>query len=49
MYRLLSDPAIYQQGGDEVVKATARLEELERELAETYARWETLEAKATPD
>jgi ATP-binding cassette subfamily F protein uup len=46
LYRRLSDPAIYQQGGDEVVKATARLEELERELAATYARWEALEAKA---
>jgi len=46
---MMGDPAIYQQGGDEVVKATARLEELERELAETYARWETLEAKAAPE
>jgi len=49
LYRMMGDPAIYQQGGDEVVKATARLEELERELAETYARWETLEAKAAPE
>jgi ATP-binding cassette subfamily F protein uup len=49
LYRILGDPIIYQQGGDEVVRATARLQELERELAETYARWETLEAKGAAE
>jgi ABC transport system ATP-binding/permease protein len=49
LYRRLGDPAIYQQGGDEVVKSTARLAELEQELAETYARWEALEARANPE
>ncbi|OIO88923.1 MAG: ABC transporter ATP-binding protein [Anaerolineae bacterium CG2_30_64_16] len=48
LYGLMADPAIYQGGGDEVVRATARLEALERELAEAYKRWEALEAKATP-
>ena len=46
LYHDMADPTLYQQGGDEVVKATARLAELERELANAYARWEELEARA---
>jgi ATP-binding cassette subfamily F protein uup len=42
----LADPALYQAGGDEVVKATARLAAVEHELAGAYARWEELEARA---
>jgi len=46
LYRAMSDASIYQQGGDKVMKANARLEALEQELAAAYARWETLEARA---
>ena len=46
LYRDMADPTLYQQGGDEVVKATARLADLERELADAYARWEDLESRA---
>ncbi len=45
----MADTAIYQQGGDEVVRASARLVEVERDLAEAYARWEQLEAIAMVD
>lgn len=47
LYRAMADPAIYQGGGDEVGKTTTRLGAVERELAETYARWETLESQAS--
>ena len=49
LYRAMADAGIYQQGGDEVVKAGARLAAVEQELAEVYARWELLEALVTPD
>ena len=42
----MADTAIYQQGGDEVVRVSARLVEVERDLAAAYARWEQLEAIA---
>jgi len=40
----LADPALYQQGGDEVVQLKAQLETAESELAVLYERWETLES-----
>ena len=40
----LADPALYRQGGEEVVTVQQRLHGIERELAESYARWEVLEA-----
>ncbi len=40
----MGDPGFYRQEGPAVADATARLEELEAELAEAYARWEALEA-----
>jgi len=40
----LSDPAFYQENGDEVCRAKACLAELEQKLSEAYARWEALEA-----
>ena len=46
LYQTMADTAIYQQGGDEVVRVSARLVEVERDLAEAYARWEQLEAIA---
>ena len=42
----LADPEFYRSGGAEVAPLTARLEELERELAEAYRRWEELEERA---
>ena len=46
LYQVMADTAIYQQGGDEVVRVSARLVEVERDLAAAYARWEQLEAIA---
>jgi ATP-binding cassette subfamily F protein uup len=39
----LGDPEFFKKGGAEVSKATARLGEIERELATMYARWSELE------
>ena len=46
LYQIMADTAIYQQGGDEVVRTSARLVEVEQDLAAAYARWEQLEAVA---
>jgi ATP-binding cassette subfamily F protein uup len=40
----LAEPAFYRNNGDKVSAAKARLEMLEKELAEMYARWEELQA-----
>ncbi len=42
----MADPAFYQREGSEIAEAKAELDTLERELAEAYERWESLEAKA---
>jgi len=39
----LADAEFFRKGGAEVAKATARLDQLERELAAAYARWSELE------
>jgi ABC transport system ATP-binding/permease protein len=39
----LADPAFFKKGGGEVTKATARLHEIEADLARAYARWTELE------
>ncbi|MBL3529083.1 MAG: ATP-binding cassette domain-containing protein [gamma proteobacterium endosymbiont of Lamellibrachia anaximandri] len=41
----LSDPEIYQQGGDKVTGLQQELKELEQELEAAFDRWETLEAQ----
>jgi ATP-binding cassette subfamily F protein uup len=46
LYRYMAAPATYQAGGGDVMQTTARLAAIEQELAEAYARWEALEAKA---
>jgi ABC transport system ATP-binding/permease protein len=46
LYAAMADVGTYQAGGDEVVRRTARLAEVEAELVALYARWETLEGKA---
>ena len=42
----MSAPSFYQQPKSEITAASAKLESLERELAEVFTRWETLEAIA---
>jgi ABC transport system ATP-binding/permease protein len=46
LHTATSDPAFYQQAGDRIAAAVGRLEEIERELASCYARWEELEARS---
>lgn len=46
LYAAMADASTYQAGGDDVVRTTARLAEIEQALAEMYARWEELESKA---
>ena len=40
----MADPAFYRKEGDEIAEAKTRLETLERDLAESFERWEALEA-----
>ncbi len=49
LYREMANPMIYQQRGEQVAQATARLAAIERELADAYARWEALEAVGARD
>jgi len=43
LYARLADPILYKEGGAGVVQAKARLETIEQELPQLYARWEELE------
>ncbi len=45
LYAEMADALTYQAGGDEVTRRIARLQEIEQQLPELYARWEALEAK----
>jgi ABC transport system ATP-binding/permease protein len=45
LHTTLADPEFYRSGGAEAARLTLRLEELERELATSYQRWEELEEK----
>ena len=40
----LANPELYRRGGEEVAPLQKRLQDIERELAESYERWEVLEA-----
>ena len=40
----MMDAGFFQQEGAKIAEVTARLEEIQRELAEAYERWEALEA-----
>jgi len=44
LYQALSDPSFYQQAGDEIARARARLEVLEQEIETANRRWEELES-----
>ncbi|HKJ75681.1 MAG TPA: ABC transporter ATP-binding protein, partial [Gammaproteobacteria bacterium] len=41
----MSDPGFYQGDADTIAATTARLQELEAELARAYERWDELETK----
>jgi ATP-binding cassette subfamily F protein uup len=43
LHLTLGDPNYYRTAKDAVAKLTARLVQLEQELAEAYRRWEELE------
>ena len=42
----LSDPSLYQNNADEVVKLNARFEELDAQLLESLEKWELIEARS---
>ena len=44
LHQTLADPSFYQQDRGRIVEAKSRLEDIEQQLREAYARWETLEA-----
>jgi ATP-binding cassette subfamily F protein uup len=43
LFQAAGDPALYKKDRADIVATTDRLEELQRLLAEAYARWEQLE------
>ena len=43
LHRAMADPAFYRQDPAEIVGTNARLQSLEKDLAEAYRRWEVLE------
>lgn len=44
LHAAMSAPSFYQQPKSDIAAASAKLETLERELAEAFTRWETLES-----
>ena len=44
LHEKMADPDFYRTAGDQVAATTTRLETIEAELAETYIRWEELDA-----
>ncbi len=46
IHERMADPGFYQQGPNTITDTTNRLQELESQLASSYARWEELEAAA---
>jgi ABC transport system ATP-binding/permease protein len=45
LYASLADPDFYRDAGNEVAAANVRLRELDKELSDTYSRWEYLEER----
>jgi ATP-binding cassette subfamily F protein uup len=43
LHQWMADPAFYRQEPGEIVKTNSRLQSLEKELAETFKRWDVLE------
>jgi ATP-binding cassette subfamily F protein uup len=46
IHEQMADPGFYQQGPNTIADTTNRLQELQSQLASSYARWEELEAAA---
>jgi ATP-binding cassette subfamily F protein uup len=46
MHEEMADPDFYKQAGSVIATAQAKLQDLEKQLATCYERWETLEADA---
>ena len=44
LYKQLADPEFYRGGGDRIAPARIRVDTLQQELDEAYARWEALES-----
>ena len=44
LHATMADPAFYRESGNKVASTTTRLENVEKELADVYKRWEELEA-----
>ncbi|WP_146530224.1 ATP-binding cassette domain-containing protein [Novipirellula artificiosorum] len=44
MHELMGDPGFYQKSGSQIAAATAKLAELEQQLATAFARWEELDS-----
>ncbi len=44
LYKQLADPELYRGGGDRIAPARIRVDTLQQELDEAYARWEELES-----
>lgn len=47
LYQTLSDPAFYRENSVQIAAAKTRIEQLEQQLHEAYARWEVLEAMSS--
>jgi ATP-binding cassette subfamily F protein uup len=43
LHEAMADPAFYRRDRDEIARASARLEDMEQELAAAYERWQVLE------
>jgi ATP-binding cassette subfamily F protein uup len=43
LHQTMADPAFYRRDSAEIIATTARVQALEKTLAETYERWEVLE------
>jgi len=44
LFEILADPEFYRNDGSRVVEAKTRIEEIEKEIAQTYERWEHLDS-----
>ncbi|MEM1226228.1 MAG: ATP-binding cassette domain-containing protein [Planctomycetota bacterium] len=44
--QIMSEPAFYVDGGESIATTTQQLKETEADLADAYARWESLEARS---
>ena len=49
LHRAMASPTYYRQNPSEIVKTSARLQSLEKELAEAYRRWENLETQVASE